>query len=71
MISQGEILEETEEYIKEVIELYIESLGTEGLPQKFPNLSDPYESLQCLNYQLYPEKKLVNALEKAGFVVVR
>ncbi|HWR25690.1 MAG TPA: type II toxin-antitoxin system HicB family antitoxin [Methanosarcina sp.] len=37
--SQGETLEEAEKNIKEAIELYIESFGTEDLPQ---NVSKPY-----------------------------
>jgi len=37
--SQGETLEEAEENIKEAIELYIESFGTEDLPQQ---VSKPY-----------------------------
>lgn len=37
--SQGEILEEAEENIKEAIELYIESFGTENLPKQ---VSKPY-----------------------------
>ena len=37
--SQGETLEEAEKNIKEAIELYIESFGTEDLPQK---VSKPY-----------------------------
>ncbi len=37
--SQGDTLEEAEKNIKEAIELYIESFGTEDLPQ---NVSKPY-----------------------------
>ena len=37
--SQGETLEGAEKNIKEAIELYIESFGTEDLPQK---TSKPY-----------------------------
>jgi|BarGraIncu00421A_1022006.scaffolds.fasta_scaffold184754_1 predicted RNase H-like HicB family nuclease len=37
--SQGETLEEAEMNIKEAIELYIESFGTEDLPQQ---VSKPY-----------------------------
>ena len=37
--SQGKTLEEAEENIKEAIELYIESFGTEDLPQQ---VSKPY-----------------------------
>lgn len=40
--SQGETLEEAEKNIKEAIELYIESFGTEDLPQK---VSKPYVTL--------------------------
>ena len=40
--SQGENLEEAEENIKEAIELYIESFGTEDLPQQ---VSKPYLTL--------------------------
>lgn len=40
--SQGEILEEAEENIKEAIELYIESFETEDLPQQ---VSKPYLTL--------------------------
>jgi predicted RNase H-like HicB family nuclease len=40
--SQGETLEEAEKNIKEAIELYIESFGTEDLPQQ---VSKPYLTL--------------------------
>ena len=40
--SQGETLEEAETNIKEAIELYIESFGTEDLPQQ---VSKPYLTL--------------------------
>ena len=40
--SQGETLEEAEENIKEAIELYIESFGTEDLSQQ---VSKPYLTL--------------------------
>jgi len=40
--SQGETLEEAEENIKEAIELYIESFGTEDLSQQ---ISKPYLTL--------------------------
>jgi predicted RNase H-like HicB family nuclease len=40
--SQSETLEEAEKNIKETIELYIESFGTEDLPQQ---VSKPYLTL--------------------------
>jgi predicted RNase H-like HicB family nuclease len=40
--SQGGTLEEAEKNIKEAIELYIESFGTEDLPQQ---VSKPYLTL--------------------------
>ncbi len=40
--SQGETLEEAETNIKEAIELYIESFGTEDLPKQ---VSKPYLTL--------------------------
>jgi predicted RNase H-like HicB family nuclease len=40
--SQGGTLEEAEKNIKEAIELYIESFGTEDLPQQ---ISKPYLTL--------------------------
>jgi predicted RNase H-like HicB family nuclease len=40
--SQGETLEKAEKNIKEAIELYIESFGTEDLPQQ---VSKPYLTL--------------------------
>jgi len=40
--SQGETLEDAEKNIKEAIELYIESFGTEDLPQ---HVSKPYLTL--------------------------
>jgi predicted RNase H-like HicB family nuclease len=42
LTSQGETLEEAEKNIKEAIELYTESFGTEDLPQQ---VSKPYLTL--------------------------